>query len=120
MIRLAAIALLLCGCGPSPGHSCGGDPDCGDDLVCLKPSGAGNGVCSFAFSEAGARCLSNGDCASDLFCSNDLSSETRMFAGVCQPLQGLDGACSRSANCRPPLVCTGAAQGQLGTCQSGE
>jgi hypothetical protein len=115
-VKRVALALLLCACGPSPGQPCGNDAVCGDELVCQKPSGAANGICSFRLSEANARCLSNGDCAPGLFCSNDLSTGTRQFAGVCQPRQGAGSRCLRGANCQPPLSCRNAGNGQLGTC----
>jgi Dickkopf-like protein len=110
------MTLLLWSCGPSVGQTCSDDRACGDELVCQKPAGAANGICSFPFSGPGDRCLSNGDCGAGLFCSNDLSSGTRQFAGICQPLQGSDGSCFRNANCQPPLVCRNAADGHLGTC----
>jgi hypothetical protein len=112
-----AVALLAFACGPSPGQHCSDDAVCGDELVCLKPAGAANGICTFPFLGPGARCLSNGECAAGLFCSNDLSTATRQFAGTCEPLQGPNAPCSRTADCSPPLVCEDAADGQLGSCQ---
>jgi hypothetical protein len=117
MSRLLAAGLLLCACGPSPGRSCSSDAVCGEELVCLKPAGAANGICSFPFAGPGARCLSNGDCAPSLFCSNDLSTGTRQFAGACQAVQGQGASCYRNANCGPPLVCRDAVDGGLGTCR---
>jgi Dickkopf-like protein len=115
--RLVAIAVALLACGPSPGQSCQDDGICGDELVCLKPAAAVNGICSFPFLGAGARCLSNAECAAGLFCSNDLSTGTRQFAGTCQPLQGPDAPCSRTADCQPPLECADAGDGRLGSCR---
>lgn len=111
------VALLLGACGPGPGSFCADDAACGNQMVCQKPPGSANGICSFPYSGAGERCSSNGDCAAGLFCSNDLSTGTRQFAGACQPLQGQDAPCLRTANCQPPLTCQGVRDGQLGACR---
>jgi hypothetical protein len=114
--RLLLLGVLLCACGQRPGDPCSDDSACGGDLVCLKPPSASNGVCSFPFSGAGARCLSSDDCASGLFCSNDLSTGTRQFDGTCQPAQGSGAPCLRNPDCQAPLECNDAVDGHLGTC----
>ena len=110
-------ALFFCACGPSVGQPCQDDATCGDALVCQKPAGAANGVCSFRYSGPGERCLGNGDCAAGLFCSNDLSTDIRQFAGVCQAQQGEGAPCLRSIDCAPPLACGGQEDDRLGTCR---
>ncbi len=117
MSRRFAAALLLCACGASPGRHCSEDSACGDELICLKPAGGANGICTFRFAGQGDRCLSGGDCGPGLFCSNDLSTGTRQFSGACRPLQGEGAPCLKSSNCQPPLQCDGAGAESLGSCR---
>ena len=111
---IAALALALAGCSRM-GETCDGDGDCGD-LVCHRAEGAEEGVCGYARLGRGEVCATNAECAAELFCSNDLPSETAQRFGRCVDLQTEGEPCFRDENCAAGLLCL--ADGETGACQA--
>jgi hypothetical protein len=117
----AAIAIALCAACSDLGESCRQDADCGGDLVChlaiLDDGSVGtDGVCGYPLRARGDVCSVSEECDKDLFCSNDLPSDSVQRFGRCVDVQAEGAPCSRDENCAAGLSCAVPDGAETGTC----
>jgi hypothetical protein len=113
-MRPAALAFLVVLVLPSCtriGDECDDTDDCGDGLIChradTEDDGASTtGICGYARLARGEVCASTDECDTDLFCSNDLPSDTKQRFGTCIDVQHEGDPCFRDENCATGLVCS--------------
>jgi hypothetical protein len=121
-LTAAAIAFGAAACSDL-GERCQRDADCGGDLVCQLAilddgSAATEGVCGYPLRARGDMCSVSEECAKDLFCSNELPSDSVQRFGRCVDVQAEGAPCSRDENCAAGLSCAVPDGAETGTCMA--
>lgn len=114
----AGLLAALVGCGNALGDRCEADGDCGDTLVCSRPSvdgePAASGVCDYPLRAENEACTVAGECAKALTCSNHFTPGERY--GTCVPKRAEGEACFADRDCESGSCADASGTALDGTC----